>query len=382
MQVVLDELRLDRFRLLQRDYLNYNCRRMTQEIFSFPSAPKTDAIGGDAAGAIQILDQARPGMVLPAIFSQDSPAMIARALEYFRVAIPNESTRANYQRAAVAFCTWITARGATSLRDVQPIHVAEFIAERRQHVANPTVIGELAALRGWFTYLTMGGFLPNNPASDVKGPRHTRTEGKTAGLSSEEASRLLGSIEGETLKGKRDRAIIGLMLYSACRVGAVGVMKVEDFYQAGTLFYINLHEKGGKDRTLPVHHKAAEYVHAWIQAAGIGAQPKSPLFRTMPKRVSLQDQPFTDHPMVTQSMAKMVKLRCEKAGLGRRFSNHSFRVTAITNLLENGVPLDQAQVLAGHADARTTKLYDRRSRGVTPALIEQINYERSIMPQI
>ena len=101
----------------------------------------------------------------------------------------------------------------------------------------------------------------------------------------------------------------------------------------------------------------------------------------MPKRVSLQERPFADRPMETQSMAKMVKMQCEKAGLGRRFSNHSFRVTAITNLLENGVPVDQAQVLASHDEAWTTKLYDRRSQGVTLVLIEQINYDLPARPQ-
>jgi len=56
-------------------------------------------------------------------------------------------------------------------------------------------------------------------------------------------------------------------------------------------------------------------------------------------------------------MARMVKRRLRDAGLSSRLSPHSFRVTTITDLLEQGVSLEDVQYLAGHADPRTTRLY-------------------------
>lgn len=51
------------------------------------------------------------------------------------------------------------------------------------------------------------------------------------------------------------------------------------------------------------------------------------------------------------------------AGLpARNLSCHSFRATTITDLLTQGVPLEDVQYLAGHADPRTTRLYDRRQK--------------------
>lgn len=88
-----------------------------------------------------------------------------------------------------------------------------------------------------------------------------------------------------------------------------------------------------------------------------------------------QPRPFSERGMGNSDVWDMVKARCKAAGLSPRFSNHSFRVTALTNLLENGGMLEEAQRLAGHADARTTALYDRRSRAVTRATVERINYE-------
>ncbi len=61
-----------------------------------------------------------------------------------------------------------------------------------------------------------------------------------------------------------------------------------------------------------------------------------------------------------------------KAGLPPTLSPHSFRVAAIINLLAQGVPLEDVQNLANHADPRTTRLYDRRQRKVTRNIVESI----------
>ena len=52
---------------------------------------------------------------------------------------------------------------------------------------------------------------------------------------------------------------------------------------------------------------------------------------------------------------------------------HSFRVATITDLLTQGVPLEDVQYLAGHADPRTTRLYDRRQKKVTRNIVERIS---------
>jgi integrase/recombinase XerD len=69
----------------------------------------------------------------------------------------------------------------------------------------------------------------------------------------------------------------------------------------------------------------------------------------------------------------MVKRRLKDAGLPMHFSPHSFRVTTVTDLLAQGVPLEDVQFLAGHADPRTTRLYDRRQRRVTRNIVERIS---------
>ncbi len=77
--------------------------------------------------------------------------------------------------------------------------------------------------------------------------------------------------------------------------------------------------------------------------------------------------------MTADDMSRMVKRRMRKAGLPSRLSPHSFRVATITDLLAQGVPLEDVQQLAGHADPRTTRLYDRRQRRVTRNIVERIS---------
>jgi len=69
----------------------------------------------------------------------------------------------------------------------------------------------------------------------------------------------------------------------------------------------------------------------------------------------------------------MVKRRFRKAGLPPNLTCHTFRATTITDLLDQGINPDDVQHLAGHADPRTTRLYDRRKREVTRNIVERIS---------
>ena len=119
-------------------------------------------------------------------------------------------------------------------------------------------------------------------------------------------------------------------------------------------------------------HPRRAYQHAlldYLNAAGIdGSDKNAPLFRTA---VGKKKQ-LTCNPMTDNDMQRMFKRRIVDAGLPAGLSPHSFRVTTITALLDQGVPLEDVQNLANHADPRTTRLYDRRKRKVTRNIVERI----------
>lgn len=302
---------------------------------------------------------------LPQCIEEAGDDGIRRFLEFFTVTIRNKNTRLAYAQAVKQFFDWCESRGFVSLDLIEPVVIAAYI---EQHQASaPTVKQHLAAIRMLFDWLVTGHIVLHNPATSVRGPKHVVKRGKTPVLTADEARKLLDSIDTSSVVGLRDRALIGVMVYSFARVGAAVAMKVEDFYAEGKRWWLRLHEKGGKRHEVPAHHNADEYLDDYLKAAGIGQQKKSPLFRT----VDRSDR-ITERGMTRNDALRMVKRRATAAGLSPKTSCHSFRATGITAYLENGGTIENAQAIAAHESPRTTKLYDRTSDEITLDEIERI----------
>lgn len=288
-------------------------------------------------------------------------------MEFFGATIRNANTREAYARAVRNFFEWCSARGYAELHQLEPMTVAAYIEQLGTSQSKPTVKQHLAAIRMLFDWLVVGQVLPTNPASSVRGPAHVVKRGKTPVLSAEEARRLLDSIDGSTLIGLRDRAIVAVMVYSFARVSAVVGMLVEDYYPEGKRWWLRLHEKGGKLHQVPAHHAVEQYLDLYLKAAGIQAGRRTPLFRTLNRSGQL-----TAKAMTRNDMFRMVKRRARAAGIPAETCCHTFRATGITAYLDNGGTIENAQAIAGHESPRTTKLYDRTNDEITLDEIERI----------
>ena len=165
------------------------------------------------------------GTTLPALIASADPRAQTRFVEFFTATIRNVNTRRAYVRATGQFLTWCEAHGITSLAAVQPLHVAAYIEEMSQARSAPTAKQALAAIRHLFDWLVTGQIVPVNPAASVRGPSHKVRSGKTPVLEPAEARTLLDAIDVTTMVGLRDRALIGLMVYSFSRIGAALSMK-------------------------------------------------------------------------------------------------------------------------------------------------------------
>jgi site-specific recombinase XerD len=301
---------------------------------------------------------------VPALYAPDAPAA-KRAFEFFTVNIRNPNTRKAYARAASDFATWCELHGITDVRQVQPVHVAAYIEGLQ--IAAPSVKQRLAALRMLFDWLVIGQVIPMNPASSVRGPRHSVKKGKTPVLAAEEARALLDAIDTSTLIGLRDRALIGLMVYTFARVGAAIKMRVEDVYIQGRRTWARLHEKGGKQHEMPCHHNLEAWLHEYIEGAQL-ASGKGYLFRSAAGRTGR----LSDTPMTQADVFRMVGRRAKAADIRTCIGCHSFRATGITEYLRNGGKLEIAQQMANHESARTTGLYDRRTDQINLSEVERI----------
>ncbi len=300
---------------------------------------------------------------VPALYAPDAPAA-KRTFEFFAVTIRNPNTRKAYARAASDFATWCELHGIPDVRQVQPVHVAAYIEGLQ--IAAPSIKQRLAALRMLFDWLVVGQILPMNPASSVRGPRHSVKKGKTPVLTAEEARALIDAIDVDTAIGLRDRALIGLMVYTFARVGAAIQMRVDDVYVQGRRLWVRLHEKGGKEHEMPCHHNLEAWLEAHLQASGrVGSAWLFPSARGRSGQLS-------DAPMGQADVFRMIGRRADAAGIRTRVGCHSFRATGITEYLRNGGKLEVAQQMANHESARTTGLYDRRTDQVNLDEVERI----------
>lgn len=304
---------------------------------------------------------------LPALFTPNAAAA-RRFVEFFAANLRNANTRKAYAKATVEFADWCEGHGLRELSAIQPVHVAAYLEGLRERLAAPSVKLHLAAIRMLFDWLVVGQVVPNNPASSVRGPRHVVKKGSTPVLTAEEARALLDSIDPASPIGLRDRALIGLMVYTFARVGAAIGMRVEDVFVQGRRTWVRLHEKGGKLHDMPCHHNLEEFLHAYLQGVGISGDRKGFLFRTAPRHAGL----LTDRPLSQADAWRMIRRRALAAGIMTQIGNHSFRATGITEYLRNGGKLEVAQQMANHESARTTGLYDRRNDQVSLDEVERI----------
>lgn len=245
---------------------------------------------------------------IPTIISNAGPDASRRFIEFFAVTIRNKNTRLAYSRAVLQFICWCEGRGVRTLIDIQPVVVAAYI-EKHQASA-PTVKQHLAAIRMLFDWLVIGQIVPHNPATSVRGPRHVVKKGKTPVLTSDQARHLINSIDVSTIIGLRDRALIGVMVYSFSRVSAATAMRMEDYFQSGKRWWFRLHEKGGKRHEVPAHHNAEEYLDEYLKESAESSEKKMPIFRTISKRGGL-----TNRGITRTDALKMIKRRAIAAGL-------------------------------------------------------------------
>lgn len=309
-----------------------------------------------------------PTAPCPALIAAAGDRAQFRFLEFFAAAIRNPHTRRAYVRAVGAFLDWCAAAGVPSITAVQPLHVATWIEGQTRTLSAPTVKQQLAALRHLFDWLVTGQIVPTNPAASVRGPAHVVKTGKTPVLDAEEARCLLDSIDTDTPAGRRDRALIAVMVYSFARIGAALGMKVEDVFTQNRRLWVRLHEKGGKRHEMPCHHHLEDALHVYLDGAGLRDDPKGPLFRTIGRGTGQ----LSTSPLAQANAHAMVRRRLAAVGIATLAGNHSFRATGITAYLKNGGTLEKAAAMANHASTRTTQLYDRRRADMTLDEVEKI----------
>ncbi len=285
-------------------------------------------------------------------------AEVPKEAEWF-ANIDNERTRAAYQSDMKSFCSFIGIENGEELRKVTRAHVIAWRKDlESRELSASTIRRKLAALSSLFSYLCECNSVPHNPVDGVKRPGEGSNEGKTPAIGDGQARKLLDAPSPDTLKGKRDRAILATFLFQGLRCEELCNLKVKDLTSRRGVEHIRVHGKGSKIRYVPLHPAAKTRITDYLEDAGHKSDLDGAMFRPVKNSVGGELDKALTRGAVYQCI---VKKYAKAAGIEvDGFCVHALRSTAATNALEHEADIAKVQEWLGHASIATTRLYDRR----------------------
>jgi site-specific recombinase XerD len=283
--------------------------------------------------------------------------------------LSNPKTRRAYRSDIEDFTTFVGIHHPDELRQVTRAHVLAWRAELEQRgLSGSTLRRKLAALASLFDHLCERNAIAGNPVDGVKRPRAESNEGKTPALGDHQARALLEAPEIETLKGKRDRALLAVLLYHGLRREEACRLHVQDLQERRGIKHLRVHGKGGKLRYLPLHPVAAERIYSYLEVAGHADSKDAPLFKSLRGRSAGQGMAVEGIYKMVVGYATQVGINIEGLGV------HGLRATAATNALDHEADIAKVQQWLGHANISTTRLYDRRAMRAEDSPTYKVKY--------
>lgn len=278
-------------------------------------------------------------------------------------------SRLIYENDARHFANWLLEQNLT-LETATRSHLIQYRSHLAENYAKATAARMLSVARRLLSEAVKRGDLTNNPAADIKGFKVGDNETPHHALSDKEAKRLLTAIDTTSKKGKRDYALILLLLWTGLRRSeaaalTIGDLKIEQGHHVLTV----QHGKGDKRRKVKVPVKVMRVISDYLEAAGRkGKAGAAPLFVGFNKGDHPEEKPISDKLIYRTVMAYASAAEIES------LSPHGLRASFVTLALEGGARLQQVQYAAGHADPRTTERYQKRKINLDDNAVDYLRF--------
>ncbi len=258
----------------------------------------------------------------------------------------SDKTRQTYGRALKRFMTWLSMQG------IQSPTKADIVAYRDdlKLTHKPTTVQTyIVALRSFFSWTADEGLYPDVTAK-VKGVKLTREHRKDA-LTTAQVKQVLEYARQDTsITGKRNYAMLLLMLTGGLRTIEVVRANTDDLRNVGSCEVLYLQGKGRDDKTeyVKIIPQVSAALHDYIACRGTAA---APLFTSTSNNSK-------GERLTTRSVSRVIKTMFRACGLDSdRLTAHSTRHTAVTLALLSGQSLDKVQQFARHSNINTTLIY-------------------------
>jgi site-specific recombinase XerD len=261
--------------------------------------------------------------------------------------ISNAQTRRAYENDVQHFMSFVGIERPNEFRTVTRAHIIAWREvlrptsepEQKRRIENSesilspaSVRRKLSALSSLFDYLCKKNAITHNPVDGVERPNEGNNEGKTPAISDAQARALLNAPKADTIKGKRDRAILAVLLYHGIRRGELCTLKIKDLMNRRGVMYFRIHGKRRKIRYVEAHPAALTLIQDYLDAAGHGTDADAPLFRPVKNNST---KPGLDKGLAPDSVYESIVMPyAEAIGITvEMFGPHALRATAATNAL-------------------------------------------------
>lgn len=295
---------------------------------------------------IQPIQSAGSGSLTPALSQSIGPELFQSWLSYLDA---KPKTIQTYTRSIKQFMLWLASKGIArpDREDIRRFRDEMAIG----HKPN-TVQAYMAALKQFFNWTEEAGIYPNvskgvQLIEKVDGSEHLHGY-----LTSKQAKRLLDSVDRSTTKGKRDYAMLALMMTTGLRTISISLALVEDLGAVGDCAALFYQGKGHSQKDTfvklsdPVEAAIRDYLASRGRVSG-----SDPLFASTANRNQGQ-------AMSTRAISGVCKARMKAAGYdSEKLTAHSLRHTAATLNLRAGGTVEETQQLLNHKNISTTMIY-------------------------
>jgi integrase/recombinase XerD len=261
-----------------------------------------------------------------------------------------DSSKSTYQRELRPFSEWIIRCKVMQPERSDILQYKNYL--EKQGLSPLTISSYIVVVRRFFEWMESEKIYPN-VARSIKGMKRNRGFRKDP-LTLDQIVKLLLSIERETIKGKRDFAIINLLIRTGLRTIEVIRSNIGDIRQESGASVLWVQGKGRdlKDEFVLLTEETLQPIQDYLNS-----RKKRKIRESEPLFASISDRNH-GHRLTTRSISRIVKEHLKIIGIDNmRLSAHSLRHTAITLALQGGASIQEAQALGRHASINTTMIY-------------------------
>ena len=277
-----------------------------------------------------------------------SPAETA-AIRMVLDGLPSEHSRRAYERALIDFFHWHRAIGHPQLSKAV---VQRYAAELREAGMAPSSVNQrLSAIRKLAAEAADNGALDPQVANGIRAVKGARREGRRTGnwLTREEAQTWLGAPDTRTMRGRRDRALLAVLIGCGLRRSEAAGLTFEHVQQRdGRWVLVDLIGKRDKIRSVPMPNWAKAAIDEWSGASGMN---EGLVFRAVNKGDRVVGDGIT--PQAIYNIIVGYAGELEKKGV----APHDLRRTFAKLAHKGGAAIDQIQLSLGHESIQTTEDY-------------------------